>query len=385
MLIADKMPAREKENRRKRSVCGLGLVLVWTGMNVSDARAGEPATSWNLGGAASVQEVVTVQDAAILGELHQGMELTRAARFQEAIPHLKLVVDRGDAGYAAEFNLALCYLGTRQYAAGISHLRQLQARGDDSAAVNNLLAQSYLGEGQRQQAWAAMLASARLTPKDERMYAFLADACTDHYDYALGLRVAELGLKALPDSPRLHYERAVFLARLDRLGEAGPEFARAERLGRGTDIGYLAAVQAKLYEDKFAEAAAAARASIAAGQRNARMLTLLGDVLLKGGAVPGETDFEEARKALEAAVAMQPGYSTARIALGTLYLREGRAADAVPQFEAGRRTEPDNPAVYVSLATAYRQIGNRAAAAECSQRLGELLKEKAAADSGPPR
>ena len=375
MRITDEMLASHKKR-----TWGVGLALLWIGFGVCDATVASPARASYLRGVFP-QDNGPAQDAAALEELHRGMELTRAARFAEAIPHLQ----RSGSGYAARFNLALCYLGTRQYAAAIAQLRELQVRGDDTAAVNTVLAQAYLGERHPQEAWTAMLASARLTPKDERMYAFLADACTDHYEYALGLRVADLGLRALPDSARLHYERAVFLARLDRLDEARPEFARAERLGRGTDIGYLAAVQASLYDDRFAEAATEARAAIKAGQRNAQTLTLLGDVLLKGGAVPGEAGFEEAREALGAAVAMQPEYSTARIALGTLYLREGRAADAVPQFEAGRRSEPENPAVYVSLAAAYRQTGNRAAAAECSQRLGELLKEKAAASSGPPR
>lgn len=325
------------------------------------------------------QDAAPHQDAGNI-ELQQGIELTRNAQFAEAIPHLGRAVRGGAEEYPSVFNLALCYVGTGQYDAALTQLRDLQKDGYNTAAVNNLLAQTYLGKTQSEEAWAAIREAARLAPLDEQMYALLADACTDHYDYGLGLKVAELGLQSLPASARLHYERAVFLARLDRLDEAKPEFAKAAKLGFGSDVGTLAAVQASLYDDRFDAAAATARAAIASGHRSAQMLTLLGDVLLQGGAVPGESGFEEARKALEAAVAEQPGSSTAQIGLGTLYLRENHAAEALPHLLIGQRMEPDNSAVYMKLATAYRKLANQTAARECMQRLGELLKERQAAE-----
>ena len=259
----------------------------------------------------------------------------------------------------AKFNLALCYLGVHNFNQAIDVLSDLHNNGHDTAAVNNLMAQAYVGDSQPQRAFQALQEASKQTPIDERLYSFVADACTDHYAYELGLQIVDLGLLHLPGSARLHYERAVFLGRLGRLGEADPEFQLANKFAPGSDLAYLSLIQERLYEDKPAEALAVARTGINAGHRDYQMLSLLGTVLMYAGASPGQSEFAEAREALEASVAAQPEYSTSQIALGKLYLMEGRHRDAVTHLEIGRRLEPQNPSVYKSLATAYRGLGER--------------------------
>src|SRR5579875_1424695 len=48
-------------------------------------------------------------------ELQTGIGLTRSGHFQEAIPHLKAAEGVAVETFAIEFNLGLCYLGTRQF------------------------------------------------------------------------------------------------------------------------------------------------------------------------------------------------------------------------------------------------------------------------------
>lgn len=309
-------------------------------------------------------------------ELQKGITLSRQALFQQAIPHL--LQARGNVAdeYAANFNLALCYVGVGNYSQAIRTLKDLSASGHGSAAVHNLLAQAYIGNREPDLAWAALEAASTQTPLDERLYAFVADACTDHVEYGLGLRVADLGLKQLPNSARLHYERAVFLARLDRFEDAGPEFDKAAALAPGSDIAYLGRVQRALYEDKVPEAIQLAREGIKAGHNDYRMLSLLGTTLLYAGAAPGQPGFTEAQTALEASVAARPAYSTSQIALGMAYLMDDRVRDAVNHLEIGRRMEPSNPAIYTSLAAAYRRLGEREKSQECLATLAALLREK---------
>jgi predicted Zn-dependent protease len=312
-------------------------------------------------------------------DFEQAAARMQTAHFADAIPILRRLIANGDTGYPVRVNLALCDVGTGDDAAAVLQLLELQKAGTDTAPMHNLLAQAYLGEGLAGPAWEQIQAAARMAPTDERMFALLMDACTSHDDYALGLKVASLGLATLPDSARLRYGKALFLARLDRLDEARPEFALAARLGAGTDIGALASVQSSLYDDRYAAAAATARAVVAEGHGSPEMLALLGDVLLQGGAAPGQPAFAEARNALEAAAAQRPQDATTQIALGSLYLRESAWAQAVPHLEAGRLLEPDNPAVYTKLATAYRRLGNTAAAEGCNRKLATLLQAKQAA------
>lgn len=352
---------------RGRRMCGTVLMVAVLFTEVNAQNAGPPV---------SVNDAVRGATSSVDAELRKGIDLTRQGRFKEAIPFLLKAQSRTPTDYVAGFNLALCYLGVGDFKQAIANLSELHDGGYNTAAVNNLLSQAYIGDGQSERAFQALEEASRQTPKDEKLYAFVADACTDHYDYRLGLRVVDLGLRQLPDSARLHYERAVFLARLDRFEEAEPEFAMASKLAPGSDLSYLALIQEKLYEDKLSDALSLAREGIKAGHRDYQMLSLLGTVLMHAGAAPGQPEFAEARGALETSVALHPGYSTSQIALGKLYLMEGHLQEAVLHLEVGRRLEPGNPAVYTSLARAYRQLGDRTKAEESLAVLANLLREK---------
>lgn len=311
-------------------------------------------------------------------DLQKGTDLTRRGLFKEAIPLLLSARAEAPEDYMAGFNLALCYLGVDDFKQAINVLSDLRNNGQNNAAVNNLMAQAYVGDGQPQRAFQALEAASIQTPTDEKLYSFVADACTDHYAYDLGLKVVDLGLVHLPNSARLHYERAVFLGRLDRLDEANPEFQIASKLAPESDLAYLSLIQERLYEDKPVEALALAREGIKAGHRDYQMLSLLGTVLMYTGASPGQPEFVEARKALEASVAAQPQYSTSQIALGKLYMMEGKLSDAAMHLEIGRRLEPQDPAVYKSLAEVYRGLGEREKAKDSLSMLSALLQEKTA-------
>ncbi len=318
----------------------------------------------------------TTASATADSELRTGTDLTRRGLLQQAIPHLLAAKREGIDPYAVGVNLGICYLGTGNYKQAIAELELLRASGHKSTIIDNLLAQAYIGDGQTGPAFQVFLEAAAAAPDDEKLYAYMADACTDHQDYELGLRMVNVGLKNLPNSARLHYERAVFLSRLDRFDEAKPDFNRAAQLANGDYIGTLAVVQKDLYEDNLKGATSLLRQAVKDGHRDYQTLELLGSVLLFEGAVPGQPEFAEAQSALEQSAQEQPGYSTTQIALGKLYLREGRYKDAAQHLEIGRRLQPGNPAVYTSLATAYNGLGEREKAREMSRQVGRLLAEK---------
>jgi Flp pilus assembly protein TadD len=186
----------------------------------------------------------------------------------------------------------------------------------------------------------------------------------------------------LPASARLHYERALFLSELGNFEESGrAEFDRAAQLEPNSYIGFLALVQKDLYEDDFAAAEKVLHQAIQSGQRDYRMLSLLGTVLLHEGAAPGEARFTEAKNALEESAQENPGYSATQIALGKIDLMENQPQKAIDHLEIGRRLEPDNPAVYANLASAYDRLGDHAQARLMRQQLGRLLAQKPAGPS----
>jgi tetratricopeptide (TPR) repeat protein len=194
-------------------------------------------------------------------DLQIGTNLTRQGHFHEAIPHLLAAQGRVSNQFAADFNLALCYTATNQFEKAITILGALSSAAPPTAAVYNLLAQAYVGNSQPEQALTALQKAAALSPSNEKLYLLVADACMDHQNYALGVKVVNLGMQNLPHSARLFYERGVFQTLLERGDLAAADFAEAARLAPDTEIAYLASAQQNLVEGKIPETIARIRRS----------------------------------------------------------------------------------------------------------------------------
>lgn len=310
-------------------------------------------------------------------ELQQGTALTRRGSFAEAIPHLLAARGRVANEYAASFNLALCYLGTNQYKRAIDLLLALRESGHDGADVENLLAQAYIGNSQPDDALAALEKAAEISPQNEKLYAFVADACADHRQYRLGLKVVAVGLRNLPQSARLHYERGVFLTQLDALDQAKQDFALAAKLAPGSEIATLSSAHEHLLIGDVEDTIRIAREGIKQGFENPALLTILGEALIRSGVRPGEPDFIEARTVLDKAVAKQPEDPASQIALGTLDLSAGQLETSIQHLQKARELDPGNPAVYASLAKAYQRRGDAQLAQEVLETLQKLNQQQA--------
>jgi len=316
-------------------------------------------------------------------EFQIGTQLTRSGHFQEAIPHLLAARGGVSNQYTAEFNLALCYVATRQSSQAVPILTELR-RNHESAQVENLLAQAYIGLGNSKAALDALKRAAALTPDNEKLYAFVADACTGNGNYELGLDVVNLGLQHLPNSATLHYQRAMFLSSLDEFDAAKPDFAVARKLGAGSDIAFLAAAQENLLAGKVEEAVRAAREGLRAGHDDYRLLTILGEGLLRLGVAPDQPQFADAESALSKAVILRPNYADAQLALGKLELISHHLSEAISHLEQARSLDPHNPAVYSQLAAAYREHGDVQKAEESLAELAQLNREQVEKISSAP-
>jgi tetratricopeptide (TPR) repeat protein len=177
-------------------------------------------------------------------------------------------------------------------------------------------------------------------------------------EYAVGLRAVDLGLNHLPDSAQLHYQRGMFLTFEDGFDAAKKDFDKARELAPDNSIGSLAGTQKAMLEGDVPEAIRIAREAVKKGDSDYRLLTLLGEALLRSGIAPGEPEFKEAREALEKSVAERPNYAGSQLALGKLALLDNRIDDAIAHLETARELNPNDASVYSNLASAYRRRGN---------------------------
>ena len=310
-------------------------------------------------------------------ELQRGTALTRQGRFREAIQHLMAAQGMVRNEYALEFNLSLCYVGVGEHKKAIPILDGLRRHGHENADVENLLAQAYIGNDQGNEAMAAVERAAAISPQNEKLFTFVADACSDNQDFELGFKVVERGLRNLPQSARLHYERGMFLTQLDQFDSAKADFELAGKLGQGGEIGYLAAAHENLLGGNIPEAIRIAREGRKQGFQNPALLVILGKALLRSGIVPGQPEFTEAQSALEKAVSERPNDAGSRIALGQIDLMDGSLDDAIAHLEAARQMRPDQPSIYVSLAKAYQRKGDSQRAQEALAKLESLNQAQA--------
>ncbi len=318
-------------------------------------------------------------------ELQTGIALTQHGEFQQAIPHFLAARGRAAETFAVEFNLALCYVGIRQYPLAIDTLTNIHAAKRHQAEVQNLLAQAYIGAHRQREAMEALKSAAAITPNDEKLYVFVSDACLDQGDYALGMQTVDLGLKNLPESARLLYQRGILRLRLEQIDLADRDFELARKISPESDIGYIAAAQEALSSGDIPGAIRIAREGIGKGHRHYMLLTMLGEALLRSGVTPATpAEFAEAQSVLERAVAERPDYSSGQIALGKLYLLQSQPQQAIAHLELGRQLDPHNPAVYSNLAAAYRSSGDRENERKMLAILAALNREEAARISSAP-
>jgi tetratricopeptide (TPR) repeat protein len=310
-------------------------------------------------------------------ELWKGTALSRKGLFSEAIPHLLEARGRVSNEYAASFNLALCYVGIREFKQAIQVMDDLRRSGHDGAEIENLRAQAYIGQGQPKEGFASLQKAAALTPQNEKLYLFVADASMDQQDYALGLKIVDIGLLNLPLSPSLHYERGMLLSQLDEFDRAKEDFQLARKLAPGSEIGYLSAAQEELLAGNLPEAIRAARESISKGFQNPILLTILGEALLRSGVNPDQPEFVDAQTALQKSVAERPNDPSSQIALGKLCLAAGRLDEAIAHLEKARQLKPGQPSVYANLAKAYQRHGDSQAAEDALAALAQLNQEQA--------
>ena len=305
-------------------------------------------------------------------DLQIAIDLTRQGKFTEAIQHFLVAQNRIGDDFALDFNLSLCYVATGQFKPAIALLNRVRTNGRDTTEIENLLAQAYIGDGQQEQAYTAFQSAARMSPKDEKLYLYIADAAMNSGAFDLGLKVVEMGVNRLPKSAPLHLERGLLFVQLDQPDRAQQDLAQAAKLASGTDIGFIALTQADLLSGDVAGAVRAGREGIRKPHPHFMLPALFGEAVVRAGVDPKQPEFLEAVAALEKSTAERPSYSSAQLALGKLYLQANRLDDAIARLSAAGELEPDNAAVYSNLVIAYRKRGDNTHAQEAAAMLARI-------------
>ncbi|MCW5977435.1 MAG: tetratricopeptide repeat protein [Bryobacteraceae bacterium] len=257
----------------------------------------------------------------------------------------------------------------------IEVLRPLAAGDAPRAEVLALLADAYRASHQTPEALETLKRAIALYPGEEIHYVALADLCMEHGSYELGLEVLDAGAANLPQSSRIRAMRGVMHAQLGQFEAAEAEFAKAEALDPKEVSAGMGRTLTLQETGRIDESIKRLRQQIKQHPADPVTNLLLAQALVKKGVAPGQAEFDEARKALEAAVAADPREVAARVELGKLLLKTDDISGAARQFEEAVRLEPGERTATYQLMRCYRRLGKTEEAAALMTRLrGQLDK-----------
>jgi tetratricopeptide (TPR) repeat protein len=284
----------------------------------------------------------------------------------------------GTGSEDAVYNLAACYVETKQFQEAIAILRATAERRN-TPDVQNLLAEAYEGNGQTQEAIDALRAAIQLAPQDEESYVHLIALCTKYEAYDLALQIAEAGIDFHPQSDRLIFQRGVIYFMRGQPDLAEKDFQTARELAPEKDLNY-AALGVSFIQTQNRQALTLLRERVKAKPNDFTLRYMLAESLFNSKMTPGEPEFAEARTAMEMAVKLNPNSSTAQADLGEIYVIDNQLDKAVEHLERARTLDPQNRAAYARLATAYRQQGKREQAKAMSLMVLKLNEEERTRD-----
>ena len=259
--------------------------------------------------------------------------------------------------YRVGYNLAFAQLKAGEFATAIGTIEELLAKGYRQAELYNLLAQAYEASGRTNEAYEALRLATASNPTDEANYLDLIMLCLKHQSYDLGLKIADIGLRHLPNSYRLRLHRGAVWALKGEYEEAMQDFEIASRLAPDNGLPAVARGMVLIQMGKAAEAVELLRRQSVKSPNDPLVFWFLGEALDYSGPAPGSAEEKEAIGALERAIELDADLPQPRALLGKLLLRRGETAKAVEELERAFKLAPDDPTTTYLLAQALQKSG----------------------------
>ncbi len=286
-----------------------------------------------------------------------GQCLGSLGQAEKAVEVFKRVVALEPGNSAARYNLGLCQILAHDDRAAIVTLRQATGNPTPDPDELNLLAVAYEADRQTDAAVLALRRATEIAPKNVRNYLDLATLCMDHSAYALGIEVADIGIRNLPDSAALYTMRGILHAQIMQLGEAEEDFNRANQLEPDQVFSTLGLGITYLQKGNPEKSTGVLRDRLAHAPDDPTLNYLFAEALLERGIQPGQPEFTEAQQALLRFLRAKPDAANGHAQLGKLYLLSGDNKRALEECRLAASLAPDDRMAIYNLVRALHQAG----------------------------
>jgi tetratricopeptide (TPR) repeat protein len=243
------------------------------------------------------------------------------------------------------------YLAGKNIPAAGRTLEASVARGNDPAPVYALLAEVYEQSGHLENAIPAMRLAIQRDPKSEKYrFAYAVLLTNSNAPGAAVIRLEE-ALQSFPSASRLWFALGFANFKLDKTEEAERALRKAIDLNPkfAPAFAYLGLIQART--GVYSEAISLYESALRSDPKLAVVHHLIADAMLKMNADPRLIE-----RHLRQAIEMDPTFASARLALGKLFMRSQRWADAVSELEQTIKLDPGVYEGYYQLGLAYGRL-----------------------------
>jgi len=324
---------------------------------------------------AEYQAGAQAQPTAQRAEL--GGALLQAGMFREATVELNAAVTAEPANVESILRLANAYLGLKDIPAAGRTLESAVSRGVETAAIYALLASVYEQSGHVENAIPAMRLAIERDPQSERYRFSYGLLLTNAFapDAAV-IRLKE-ALELFPNSARLWVAMGIAHFKAGRNAEARTALTHAIELDPkfAPSFAYLGMTSVEIGD--YNQAIKSYEQALAVDAKLGVVHYLIADVMLKQSNADANSQTIETH--LSRATELEPNFAPARLALGKLYLRTNRAADAVGQLEQAIKLDANLAEAYYQIGRAYTKLKRTADAQNVLatfKRLSDSQKEQ---------
>ena len=313
-------------------------------------------------------------DADANSHFQAGLMLAQLERYDPAAQQFDLARKGYPDPYEVGFNLTLAYVRAQKYPQAIQTAQDLISRGYLKAELYNLLSEALEASGRTIEAYDALRTATRIDPQDENNYLDLIALGVDHANFDLSLDIASIGLRNIPGSFRLTMQRGAALAFRGQITEGLADFEAAAKLDPDNNLPYFAMCMALMQTDQAPRALELLRQRLARSPDDYLLLYALGESLDRSRAADSASQ-EEALRALERSVTLNPSLTAAHALLGKFYLRRDQVDRAIEELEKALELDPTDLTPCYQLSNAYRRKGDQKRADELLAKFQQFRDE----------
>ena len=306
-----------------------------------------------------------------------GLLLTRLEEYEGAAQRFEWAETNSPDPYNAGYNAALAWFRAGKFEETIRVGNRLKPPADRQGELLNLVAQAHEKAGRTKEAYESLRKATEINPRDEINYLDLIGLCLEHQNYELGIEIAEIGLKLIPESHRIQLVRGVIYATNGRLELAEKDFAQAaEEAPPEASLPIVSRGLMLLQMNRASEAVGLFRKRAQSHANDYLVHWFLAEALIRQGAATGSPEEQEATIALQSSIRQKPEVPQTHLMLGKLLLKRGDLTSAAKHLEAAMRLDPKDTSAIYQLGTLYRRQGNAKRAAELFAKVGKAKSEE---------